>query len=67
MKQFKPHEQRVIAERDELAVRISALEDFVNSSPIYTTLPSKDRQLLTKQLEAMRAYLFVLDARIELF
>jgi len=44
MNTYQPHQQRVIAERDELNVRVSALEDFTTSDPIFTTLSNKEAE-----------------------
>lgn len=67
-----PHQERVVAERQELDVKIKALEQFVDrpgkpGSPIFAKLPARERGLLYEQHSAMSAYLDILDQRIEAF
>ncbi len=66
VKQLKPHEQRVIEERDQLAERTEKLSAFQTTSTFYS-LPVADQDLLKKQLELHHELLAVLNLRIDRF
>ncbi|WP_060538576.1 crAss001_48 related protein [Pseudomonas sp. NBRC 111125] len=61
-----PHQQRVVAECEQLADRIQKLEAFL-STPIYAGLPERERQLLKMQADAMVVYLGIINTRVEDF
>jgi len=63
---MKPHEERVIIERDELKEKVDRLVDFMKGM-VYSTLPLVERNLLYSQLAYMEGYLITLDRRIKLF
>ena len=67
MTKFMPHQLRVIAERDELSVRVYALEDFINVGATFRALSDRDQTLLREQLTAMHSYLSILNKRISYF
>lgn len=56
------HQQRVIAEEEQLADRISKLEAFLKTE-LYAGLPEEERQLLKMQADAMALYLGILNTR----
>jgi hypothetical protein len=58
---------RVVKEKAELEVKIEALETFIESNPIFPTLPEEERGLLQSQLDVMLGYAGILESRIELF
>lgn len=62
-----PHQQRLVAERDDLAVKAAALSAFIGGNPILTTLPQDERVRLREQCELMWRYYEVLDERITAF
>lgn len=64
---YQPHEQRVIAERDELADRIIKLEQFIDKGAIFGSLPSIEQKALWMQLTYMRDYCAVLIDRCSRF
>lgn len=63
---LKPHEERVLAERAELADKCVKLEAFI-ASDAFKSVDILDRDLLEEQHNAMTGYLAVLDRRIERF
>ena len=67
MKELQPHEQRVVDEQTELQDKVSKLEAFIVSSPIYQKLDATQQGLLSAQLGAMKAYLEILQLRVASF
>ncbi|MNF98534.1 hypothetical protein D3C84_813960 [compost metagenome] len=61
-----PHQQRVVAEEEQLADRIQKLETFL-ATPLYAGLPEDERQLLKMQADAMVLYLGILNTRTAKF
>lgn len=59
------HVLRMKEEHRELKGRLDRLSEFVNSSTIYSTLPGRQKNLMTDQLYAMICYERVLSQRIE--
>ena len=57
--------ERMQAERDELKTKHIALRKFF-STPIYRGLPDRKRTLMRSQADAMKAYLHILELRIQL-
>lgn len=64
--ELAPHQQRVVAEKAELDVRISKLRTFLMSET-YLTLGQMEQQRLDEQLRHMAGYSDVLDRRIGAF
>ena len=60
--ELQPHQQRVIAERDELRGRISKLRKFLDGET--PEMPAAEFRRLQLQHTIMTAYLAVLDERI---
>ena len=61
-----PHQQRVIDERNELVVKLNALDSFIPSE-IFASLSTEDQHLLTQQRTVMNEYRRILDLRINRF
>lgn len=64
---MQPHQQRVVDEKSELDVKVKALSDFIQSSPIYVNLPQEEKSRLLEQYSIMCNYSDVLGRRIEAF
>lgn len=67
MSNLQPHEQRVVAERDELLTKRKALTVFIYANTTFATLPKREQELLQQQEVLMANYGRVLDQRITLF
>lgn len=63
---MQAHEQRVVDERNELDIKVSALRVF-STSELFASLPFAERHLLSVQLEQMVAYSETLKLRIARF
>lgn len=63
---MKPHEQRVVDEKQALDEKIEKLTAFTKTD-LCMALPFHERTLLHKQLQIMKDYSIVLDQRISLF
>lgn len=61
-----PHQQRVIGERAQLAVKCAALHDFLDT-PMFNSLNISEQRRLRLQYTAMNSYLTILRQRIEAF
>ncbi len=64
---MKPHEQRVVDEQKELSEKLTKLQVFIASSPIFKELDERDQELLEEQQLAMLDYQEILDERISRF
>lgn len=60
---FKPHELRVVSEKDELDVRIGKLIEFIEG-PIFVGLSLQEQSNLKIQASIMFAYSAILEQRI---
>lgn len=60
------HQQRVVAELEQLSDRIEKLEAFLHTD-IYAGLPERERSLLKMQADAMVVYQGILSTRTEGF
>lgn len=63
---MKPHEERVFIEFTELGIKIGKLTAFLASDKI-SSLPARDQELLSGQLDAMNSYHYYLSQRIKRF
>lgn len=61
-----PHQQRVVAELEQLADRVKKLEAFL-ATPLYASLPDDEQQLLKMQADAMVLYMGILNTRAAKF
>jgi hypothetical protein len=65
-KEYKPHELRVIEEKDQLKDRLDKLLEFLQKGkPEF--IDDKNWRLLEEQHDAMNWYYTILISRIELF
>jgi hypothetical protein len=64
---MKPHQERVVQERTDLAEKLEKLDAFLGDTAKFRALDFSDGCLLVEQSEIMRAYVEVLDARIARF
>lgn len=62
-----PHQQRVVAERNEVAARMEKLAVFIIEDPAYRELHQAEKDRLNRQGEIMGQYVQVLDERIAAF
>ena len=53
---MEEYQKRMIEEHDSLSMKISKLEDFINSSNVFKTLSIEDREDMRNQLHAMILY-----------
>ena len=60
------HVQRMKDELDQLVEKVTALDVFIESNPIYQELSSTEQHLMCAQTCAMSAYINILKLRIEL-
>jgi hypothetical protein len=58
-----PHQDRVLNERRDLARKTNALEAFILGET-FQTLPEREQELMSQQLEYMALYLQVLNIRV---
>lgn len=63
---MSPHQERVVAEKQELDEKRTKLAAFI-VGPIFSALDEIDRDLLTEQNDIMYEYSDVLRRRIERF
>ena len=57
--------ERLLDERNELQRKIKSLDFFVKVAPNYNELNDFQKSALVEQLEVMKEYLDILNARIE--
>lgn len=67
MAETKKYQRRVIAEADQVQGRIAKLEAFIASPAFESELDNTERRDLLDQLQAMLAYVEVLERRIAYF
>ena len=59
------HMTRVATERDELKVKLDALDKFIGGNPIFPKLPAEEQYRLLQQQGYMRGYYETLCRRLE--
>ncbi|AFB83907.1 hypothetical protein VPT02_095 [Vibrio phage VPT02] len=64
---MRPHEQRVVAELDELKTKWNALWQFIDHNPAFKGMEEQDRDLLVEQAGIMEQYMQILESRISRF
>lgn len=62
---LKPHEARLVADRDVLKDKLESLQKFITGSREYPGLPHNERNLMLDQRDSMDRYLLILNQRIE--
>lgn len=64
---MQPHQERVVAEKNELDDKLSKLTKFIESSDLFNDLVESEKARLVKQAVAMREYSSILGDRIANF
>lgn len=67
---LKPHQQRVVDEKADLDIKLTKLNEFIDSrdpGSVFDNLSAEDRALLVEQEGIMAAYSDVLKRRIARF
>ncbi len=64
---MQPHQQRVVDEKTELDDKMVKLFAFVNTNPVFDSLPKDEQIRLKCQLNIMGFYSEILKARIAAF
>lgn len=64
---MKPHEERVVHERLELAQRLEKLIKFLANQELTASVPSEELIRMHQQAEVMTSYRKILDDRIAAF
>lgn len=64
---MKEHQQRVVDEKDELQVKLTALQNFICQNSLFETLDDAEKYRLRKQAGIMDEYSDILGERIEAF
>ena len=64
---LQPHQQRVIAEKEELDSKALKLSNFIATSQAFITLSSFEQELLKEQNDVMWQYSEILGKRIATF
>lgn len=62
-----PHQARVIKEKAARDGEISSLTAFIDSNPVFATLPTDEQARLRRQLDVMRELSVILGERIAHF
>ena len=62
-----PHQKRVIEEQSELDIKCKNLKVFIDTNPIFNSLPKEEQVRLSSQLKAMEDYNNILKERIDNF
>lgn len=63
---MQPHQERVVAEKEELSDKLDKLETFEGGA-VYSSLPPAEQSRLSRQLLIMKLYEQVLSERISAF
>jgi len=64
---MQPHQERVVAELNELAERRKKLGQFIAGSSLFGGLPTDEQSRLRRQFDIMVQYEGVLQERIDHF
>lgn len=64
---MKPHQQRVVDEKAELAIKIEKLDDFIQRNPLFLSLDGYEQARLKHQRAVMTEYSAILGERIAAF
>lgn len=63
---MRPHEQRVVDEKQELDNKTKSLDDFLLTE-LFHGLPSEEQDRMERQFEIMKKYSEILGERIAAF
>lgn len=61
------HQQRVLDEKQELDMRITKLDEFIERNPLFNGLSASERGRLKRQLDVQRELSVILAERIDNF
>jgi hypothetical protein len=64
---MQPHQERVVAESNELLDRLTKLTAFISGNDAFKSLAAEDQDLLRRQRDIMGDYLEILGMRIARF
>jgi hypothetical protein len=64
---MQPHQERVVAESNELRERLTKLTAFISGNEAFNKLDATDQVLLREQRDVMGEYLDILGHRIARF
>ena len=64
---MKPHQQRVIDEKNELDERAKKLGEFISTNPLFETLDPNEKERMRLQSDLMRQLSEILALRIAAF
>lgn len=62
-----PHQQRVLDEKQELDIRITKLDEFIERTALFRQLDSGEQARMRRQLDVMRELSVILGDRISVF
>lgn len=62
-----PHQQRVLDEKQELDIRITKLDEFIQRNPLFSNLPEAERARMKRQADVMFELSSILGERIANF
>ncbi len=62
-----PHQQRVLDEKQDLDIRITKLDEFIQRNALFRQLDSEEQARMRRQLDVMREYAVILGERIASF
>lgn len=63
----QPHQQRVLDEKQELDIRITKLDEFIQRNPLFSHLPEAERARMKRQADVMFELSSILGERIANF
>jgi len=64
---MKPHQQRVIDEKNELDAKAKALSDFIGNNPLFESIDFNEQERMRIQNDIMWQYSEILAERIKNF
>ena len=62
-----PHQQRVLDEKQELDIRITKLDEFIQPNPFFGKVPEAEQARMKRQLDVMQELSTILAERIANF
>lgn len=62
-----PHQQRVLDEKQDLDIRITKLDEFIQRNALFRQLESAEQSRMRRQLDVMRELSVILGERIVSF
>jgi len=62
-----PHQQRVLDEKQDLDIRITKLDEFIERNPLFGNLPDAEQARMKRQLDVQRELSVILSERVANF